>query len=116
MLGQRPGEWMVLDDAGLVAGLDTTGHVSVIDHTHSRALLRLTGSDAAATLEKVCGLDWSDAMTPNGAVMAASVAKVTCDIARDDVDGTPSYLIACDRSFGQYLADAIADAAAEFAA
>ena len=38
-------------------------------------------------LEKVCSLDWSDPMTPDGAVASASVAKVTCDIARNDVDG-----------------------------
>ena len=65
-------------------------------------------------LEKVCSLDWSDPMTPDGAVASASVAKVTCDIARNDVDGTPSYLVFCDRSFGQYLFDALIDAGNEF--
>ncbi|MEM7288639.1 MAG: hypothetical protein AAF480_20015 [Actinomycetota bacterium] len=115
VLGQRPGEWMLLGDAAaFVAGMDTTGHVSVIDHTHSRALFRLAGAASASVLEKVCSLDWSDAMTPDGAVVSASIAKATCDLTRQDVDGVPSYLVACDRSFGQYLFDALLDAGDEF--
>lgn len=121
--GQRPGEWMLLGSAdanrALIDSLDRTGHVSVIDHTHSRALFRLTGAASARALEKVCSLDWSDAMTPNGAVVSASVAGVNCDIIRndiapDDAAGAPSYLLACDRSFGQYLFDALLDAGDEF--
>ena len=60
------------------------------------------------------GTDWSDAMTPNGAVVSASVAKVTCDLAREDRGEQPTYLVACDRSFGQYLFDALLDAGDEF--
>ncbi len=122
--GQRPGEWMVLGSSraaeAVIDGLDRTGHVSVVDHTHARAMFRLTGERTTAVLEKVCSLDWADEMTPDGAVVSASVAKVVCDIVRHDVvrrDGgrTPSYLIACDRSFGQYLFDAIVDAGHEHA-
>ena len=113
--GSRPDEWLLLGDPSpVVAGLDTTGHVSVVDFTHGRALLRLTAPDAAKVLEKVCSLDLSDAMTPDGAVASASIAKVTCDLVRDDRDGTPSYLIACDRSFGDYLFGAVLDACEEF--
>ncbi len=117
--GQRPGEWMLLGtdaaSADLVGLLDRTGEVSVIDHTHSRALFRLTGDDAPAALEKVCGLDWSDEMTPDGAVASGSLAKVNADVVRDDRHGSRSYLISCDRSFGQYLFDALLDAGDEFA-
>ena len=117
--GQRPDEWMLLGPEVaiqvLMDSLDRSGHVSVIDLTHSRALFRLTGADAAAVLEKLCNLDWSDHMTPDGAATSAPVARVTCDIIRNDLDGTPSYLISCDRSYGQYLFDTILDAAHEFA-
>lgn len=116
--GQRPGEWMLLGTAegneAFLGALDRSGHVSVIDHTHSRALFGLTGSQAPAVLEKVCSLDWSEAMTPDGAVVSASVAKVTCDLVRDDRDGEASYRIACDRSYGQYLFDALLDAGNEY--
>ena len=121
VLGSRPGEWIILGAAGAVAeavagidGLDSSDFVTALDWTHGRALFRVTGADAPRMLEKVCSLDWSDPMTPDGAVASASVAKVTCDIARNDVDGTPSYLIFCDRSFGQYLFDALIDAGNEF--
>ena len=118
VVGQRPDEWIILGPAAasraLVYRLDRSGHVSVIDHTHSRALFRLTGAEAASVLEKLCSLDWNDHMTPDGAAVSASVAKVTCDIVRNDVDGTRSYLISCDRSYGQYLFDAILDARHEF--
>ena len=121
VLGSRPGEWIVLGAAAAVAeavsgleALDASDFVSALDWTHGRAMFRVTGADASRMLEKVCSLDWSDPMTPDGAVASASVAKVTCDIARNDVDGVPSYLIFCDRSFGQYLFDALIDAGEEF--
>lgn len=118
--GQRPTEWLLVGDAEAVTSfvdtLDQTGHVSLIDHTHSRALFRLTGDDSARLLEKVCSLDWSDDMTPDGSAVSASVAKVNCDITRDDVDHVSSYRIACDRSFAQYLFDALLDAGTEFGA
>ena len=116
--GQRPDEWFLLgqetDIHTLVGSLDQSGHVSVIDGTHSRAMFRLTGAGSALVLEKLCSLDWNDHMTPDGAAVSGSVAKVTCDIVRNDLDGTPSYLISCDRSFGQYLFEVILDAGQEF--
>ncbi len=120
VLGSRPGEWVVLGTADEVAevvegldGSDSSDFVTALDWTHGRALFRVTGDSAPRMLEKVCSLDWSDPMTPNGAVASASLAKVTCDIARNDIDGTPSYLVFCDRSFGQYLFDALIDAGDE---
>lgn len=118
--GQRPDEWTVVGPAGAVAGvveaLDTTGFVSVVDLAHGRATLRLTGSVAPRVLEKICSTDLADDMTPDGAVWSASVAKVACDLVRDDVDGVTSYRISCDRSFGQWLFGAVLDAGEEFGA
>jgi len=118
IVGIRPDEWFVLgahnEAHAAVNGLDTSGHVSVVDLTHSRCLFRVTGADAPKMMEKVCGIDWSDAMTPEGAATSASVALVSCDLIRGDEAGTRSYMIACDRSFGQYLFDALIDAGDEF--
>ena len=121
VLGSRPGEWIILGSADKVAGvvadvdgLDPSEFVTALDWTHGRALFRVTGPDGPRMLEKVCSLDWSDPMTPDGAVASASVAKVTCDLARNDADGIFSCLIFCDRSFGQYLFDALIDAGDEF--
>lgn len=121
--GTRPDEWTILGSVEAVeaaeAAIDRGGFTSVIPFTHGRALFRITGDDATRMLEKVCGIDWSDSMTPNGAVVSASVALTTCDIIRNDLDkgeGSTkrSYLLMMDRSFAQYLFDALLDAGEEF--
>ena len=121
VLGSRPGEWIIVgtpaEVAAEVAGLDGLGaqeFMTALDWSHGRAMFRVTGADAARMLNKVCGIDWGDHMTPDGAVLSASVASVAVDLARNDVDGSPSYLVLCDRSFGQYLFDALVDAGDEF--
>ena len=121
VLGSRPGEWIIVGTPAEVAatvadldGLDEQEFMTALDWTHSRAMFRLTGANAARMLEKVCGIDWGDHMTPDGAVVSASVALTTCDLARNDIVDTRSYLILCDRSFGQYLFDALIDAGDEF--
>jgi len=116
--GIRPDEWLLLGaGAGveaLLAGTEFDGSVNRIDVTHSRLCLRLSGVCSASALEKVCSLDFDDTMFPDGATGSASVAKVSSDLIRDDQDGEPSYLILADRSFGQYLYDAIHDTTTEF--
>ena len=78
VVGERPDEWIILGPAAasraLVDVLDRSGHVSMIDYTHSRALFRLTGA------------------------VSASVAEASCDLVRNDLDGVRSYLIPCDRA------------------
>ena len=65
-------------------------------------------------MNKVCSLELSDDMVPNGAALRGSVAGVVTDMIRDDADGTLSYLIHCERSSGQYLWDTLFDAGAEY--
>lgn len=115
----RPDEWLILGPPEAVesaaTSIDRGGFTNVIPFTHGRSQFRLAGTSAASVLEKVCGIDWSDNMTPNGAVVSASVALTTCDIIRnDDADGTTAYVLLCDRSFGQYLFDSLIDAGDEF--
>ena len=110
----RPDEWLVIGSTTTVDALDLTGFASQVDATHSRLLFRLTGAAAARVMEKICSLDFGDHMTPDGACAGASVAKVGCDIVRDDVDGVRSYLVLADTSYRSYLHDAITDALAEF--
>ena len=119
-----PGEWLLLaapDARDVVVGRIDSGdedHVSVIDVTHGRALMRLSGPDGHRVLAKLCAIDLSDAVTPDGASFRSSVAKVATDVVRDDLPGSegtvPSYLLHCERSSGQYLFDALLDAGREF--
>ena len=122
IIGSGPDEWLLLappDARQVVAGsIDTTDDeaVSVVDVTHGRALMRLSGADAHRVLAKLCAIDLSDAATPNGAAFRSSVAAVATDVIRDDQrnDTEPSYLLHCERSAGQYLFDALRDAGREF--
>jgi heterotetrameric sarcosine oxidase gamma subunit len=125
VVGSGPGEWLVLGPADavtalraelttLVTGVDE--FATVVDLTHGRALVRLRGADSAALLAKVCAVDLTDAVTPDGAALRSSVARVVTDVVRNDVaDSTRSYLLHCERSSGQYLAECLLDAGAEFA-
>lgn len=120
-VGSGPREWLVLAPPGTaaqVAGWLTTlaadaapeEFASVTDLTHGRALMRITGPDAADLLARLCGADLHDDMAPDGAALRAPVAGVATDIVRDDRAGVPSYLMHCERSSGQYLFGALAGA------
>ena len=125
VVGSGPGEWLLLAAPGQADALEPMlGETSArapgesvtwVDLTHGRALIRLCGSPAARVLAKVCGIDWSDGITPDGAAFRTSVAALATDVIRDDVGGAPSYLLHCERSSGQYLFDALLAAGAEFA-
>jgi heterotetrameric sarcosine oxidase gamma subunit len=120
-VGSGPREWLVLAPPGTaaqVAGWLTTlaadaapeEFASVTDLTHGRALMRITGPDAADLLARLCGADLHDDMAPDGAALRAPVAGVATDIVRDDRAGVPSYLLHCERSSGHYLFGALAGA------
>jgi sarcosine oxidase subunit gamma len=122
-VGSAPGEWLVIGAPGTAGALladlqqaaaSTQEFVSVIDLTHGRALVRLTGRRAADTLAKVCGIDLHEGSTPNGAALRCSVAGLATDLVRDDSDGEPSYLLHCERSSGQHMFDSLLDAGSEF--
>jgi heterotetrameric sarcosine oxidase gamma subunit len=125
VVGSGPGEWLLLAPAGQASALAPRlenaaarapgESVTWVDLTHGRALMRLSGSSAASVLAKVCGIDLSDDVTPDGAAFRTSVAALATDVIRDDLGGTRSYLLHCERSSGQYLFDALLRAGAEFA-
>jgi heterotetrameric sarcosine oxidase gamma subunit len=125
VVGSGPGEWLVLAPPGTAAAVadwlatvaaDAAGDefVSTTDLTHGRALVRVTGPEAADLLARLCGTDLEDDMAPDGAALRSAVAGVATDIIRDDtmIDGAavPSYLLHCERSSGQYLFGALVSA------
>jgi len=154
VVGSGPGEWLVLAPPGqgreLTAGLARLAArapdelATVVDLSHGRALIRLTGPRSADVLAKVCGIDFSDDITPDGAAFRSSVAALATDVIRDDRGSQPggdhgggsggdhgdpsggarrpagnpgrvrSYLLHCERSSGQYLFDVLLRSGAEF--
>jgi heterotetrameric sarcosine oxidase gamma subunit len=124
IVGSGPGEWFVLAPPGqvapvadwlekLAADAAPEEFVSVVDLTHGRALVRITGQDAAELLARLCGADLHDEMAPDGAALRSAVAGIATDIIRDDRAGLPSYLLHCERSSGQYLFGALVSAGQE---
>ncbi|HEV2244755.1 MAG TPA: hypothetical protein VGR98_27210 [Streptosporangiaceae bacterium] len=126
VVGSGPGEWLLLAAPGRARELEpeaiaaqTPGEsVTWVDQTHGRALVRLSGKHGPSLLAKLCGIDLSDDITPDGAAFRTSVAALATDVIRDDLPGadgrTRSYLLHCERSSGQYLFDAMLRAGAEF--
>jgi len=121
VVGSGPGEWLLLappgvapEIAGRVEAIHDNGLVSVVDVTHGRALMRISGARTPDLLAKVCAIDFSEEVTPDGAAFRSSVAKLVTDVVRDDESGVRSYLLHCERSSGQYLFDALLDAGDEF--
>lgn len=120
VVGSGPGDWMLFGPPGsateLAARVDIEddGLVSVLDYTHGRALMRLTGAAAGATLAKLCPIDLADQVKPDHTAFRSSVAQVATDVIRDDLGDSRSYLLHCERSSGQHLFDALYDAGGEF--
>jgi heterotetrameric sarcosine oxidase gamma subunit len=122
--GSGPGEWLLLAAPGqgpaLIGRAEELASrfpgelITATDLTHGRALIRLSGSHGADVLRKVCGIDISDGITPDGAAFRTSVAAVATDVIRDDAGEVRSYLLHCERSSGAYLFGELLAAGSEF--
>jgi sarcosine oxidase gamma subunit len=96
--------------------------VMLTDLTHARVLLRLAGERSGMLLSKVCAINFGAAAFPSASVVRSALAKVPCEIIRDDLpytsggapSATLSYLIMCDRPAGEYIFDSLIDAGGEY--
>jgi heterotetrameric sarcosine oxidase gamma subunit len=88
--------------------MDPRDHVDV---THAHWFGRLSGVGAASVLASVCAIDLADPVNPHGTTFRTLVAGIPATVIRDDIAGERSYLVLCDRSYGQYLIDTLTDAA-----
>lgn len=84
---------------------------SATDLTHGKAIIKLSGTAAGETLQKICGLDFHESVFPTGQVKQTSAAKIKTLIARSDENDLPTYYLHVDRPFGQYFWDTLWDAA-----
>lgn len=114
--GIRPEECLLLDPSRSSQNLVrfSVNSSAVVELTHGRGMIELTGPRASGVLEKLCDLDLSDAMTPDGAVVAGYVARIVCELIRQDRGSVVSYLVVFDRSYGRYLMGALQVAMKEF--
>jgi heterotetrameric sarcosine oxidase gamma subunit len=119
-VGSGPGEWLLLSSSRSAQELaiDTlraarTEFVSVVDVTHGRAMVRLTGSQSALVLSTICEVDLADSVTPNAGAFRCSMGGIVTDVIRDDRGAVRSYLLHSERSTGRSLVEILLDAGEE---
>ena len=75
VIGSGPGQWHVLGEPGTEQSMvdelqqmaDSADELTtVVDLTHGRALFRITGPESAELLNKLCSLELSDDIVPDG--------------------------------------------------
>jgi heterotetrameric sarcosine oxidase gamma subunit len=126
VIGSGPDEWLVVTPPGHATEIAdelrdalrgvTSGPVVVVDLTHGRALLRVSGPETMTLLRRVTAVDLDDRLVPNGSALRTSVARVVTDLVRDDLEGKPSFLMHCERSSGRYLQQSLLAAGSELGA
>lgn len=109
-----PNDYLVFAPAGSAAGAPVEWSIAasgsggtVVDVTHARAVLRLSGPAAADVLARVCAIDLQ--RKPAGCAVRTSLARIVTDIVHQLGD-EPSYLLHADRSYGRYLLSVLLDA------
>jgi sarcosine oxidase subunit gamma len=100
--------------ANISLGSQLPERVYSLPRSDSHSWLVLCGSQAAATLSKVCGVDLRPHKFANGEVAQTSIAKINGVLVRNDLGETLSYSIFSDSSSIEFLWDSLLDAMAEF--
>lgn len=126
IVGSGPDEWLVLgppgqagtitDEVESMVGAANSDPLTVIDLTHGRALMRVSGAQTMSLLRRVTAVDLDDRLVPDGSALRTSIAGVVTDMIRDDSDGQPSFLLHCERSSGLYLQTSLLAAGADLGA
>ncbi|MDT8305119.1 MAG: sarcosine oxidase subunit gamma family protein [Anaerolineae bacterium] len=88
--------------------------VTLLDVSHGRGIIALSGPHAAAVLSRLCGLDFREPALPNQHAAQTSLAKVRALIVRAGEGAAARYLLAVNRSHGAYVWAALAGAMEEF--
>jgi heterotetrameric sarcosine oxidase gamma subunit len=128
-----PEQWLLLGPPGAAPSIqhwiDSIAEPTstLIDYTHARVILRVAGEHSARLLSKLCVINFGSAAFPNRRAVRSLIAKVPCEIVRDDLNASPqptdckaplstilSYLLVVESQIGQYLFDSLMDAGSEY--
>lgn len=88
-------------------------HAAIVDQSHGRVILHLTGPRAPDVLAKLVPIDLHPAAFPPDATALTLAGAINVQLWRHGPDG---FALACMSSLAQALGEALAEAAAEYAA
>ncbi len=115
----QPGCWLIEASAGqrgeLPASLAQvlTGIAAVVDQSHGRCVIEISGTEARAVLARLCRLDLHERAFAPGHSAATLVGHVSCLIHRIDGE-TPSFRLLVGSTFAEWLLDELTAAAASY--
>ena len=93
--------------AGALAGV-----AAVVDQSHGRCILRLSGRYARAVLARCCRLDFHPRAFPAGRTATTLVAHVSCTVRL--VDDAPAFDLIVGATFATWLLEELLEASAAF--
>jgi sarcosine oxidase subunit gamma len=88
------------------------GAATVVDLSHARTALQVSGRDAARTLAKHCGIDLHHRAFPAGSATSTRFGQLGITLAR--LDDLPTFEILVFRGYAEFVFEALIEAGAEF--
>lgn len=113
----QPGSWLIAAPAEQRSELPNTlaqalsGIAAVVDQSHGRCVIEISGSEARAVLARLCRLDLHERVFAPGHSAATLVGHVSCLIHRMGGE-TPCFRLLVGSTFAEWLLDEITAAAA----
>ncbi len=113
-----PNQWMVVSEGDAAEGLlgkiqNAVGDkAGVVDQSHGRVGLRLSGENARIVIQKNCALDVHPRSFGPGSCALTTIAHIGALIIQ--VDNAPTYDLFVNRSFARSFADSIVHGCHEF--
>jgi sarcosine oxidase subunit gamma len=113
-----PNQWMVIDGGRASDSLlpviqrAVQKHAAVIDQSHGRSGLRLSGQHARAVLQKNCALDLHRRSFVPGNCALTMIAHIAALLIQ--LDDVPSYDMFVNRSFARSFAHSVAHSCEQF--
>ena len=112
-----PGIWQVVGVAGalpdaMILRETLAGFGTVVDLSHARTALQVSGAAAIRTLAKHCGLDLLAARFPTGSATNTRFGHIGITLAR--IDDAPTFELLVFRGYAEFVFDSLVEAAGEF--
>ena len=112
-----PGIWHVAGEPDQIPDADalrTTlgGVATVVDLSHARTVLHVSGPSAARVIAGHCGIDLDAVMFPTGALTGTRFNQLGMTLAR--LDDTPTFELMVFRGYAAFVYESLVESAREF--